>query len=280
MSNTPTIKKNSHVIIWILFAILSLWWIKISLIDKNIETYQNLLWAASYQAVAIFGGFWGLFIARSWGGLKSVMGRSITFFALGLLLQAFGQTVFSYYNLFLGIEIPYPSLADVGFFGSIPCYMYAIYQLGKASGITISLQSFKSKLQVLVIPIIMVYLSYHFFLESYEFDVTNATKIFLDFGYPIGQAIYISIAILTFTLSKKILGGIMKNKVLFILIALAIQYYADNNFLFQTTSGTWINGGYGDYIYLVAYFLMGLGLMKLDTVFRRKTEPQNTDTNK
>ena len=44
------------------------------------------------------------------------------------------------------------------------------------------------------------------------------------------------------------------------------QYLADYNFLFQNSRGTWYNGGYGDYLYLLAYFLMSIGIIQLKTI--------------
>jgi hypothetical protein len=38
---------------------------------------------------------------------------------------------------------------------------------------------------------------------------------------------------------------------------------ADYNFLYQASDGTWINGGYGDVLYLISYFLISFGLMQL-----------------
>ena len=86
----------------------------------------------------------------------------------------------------------------------------------------------------------------------------------LDFGYPFGQAIYVSIAILTLSLSKGLLGGLMKNKIFFLLSALIVQYIADFNFLYQAIQGTWVNGGYGDLIYMTAYFLLAMSLLQFN----------------
>lgn len=55
----------------------------------------------------------------------------------------------------------------------------------------------------------------------------------------------------------------MKHRVLFILLALAVQYIADYNFLYQAANETWRNGGYGDVMYMLAYLIMGLGLLNL-----------------
>lgn len=248
----------------VIFGVLLVWWIFLFLLGQNEDNrYQNLVWAALYQLIALLGGIWGILISRGWGGKRSVMGRSIVAFSLGLLLQVFGQSVFSFYNLFLGVEIPYPSIADIGYFGSIPLYIYGILLLAKASGVSISLRSYRQKLQAIIIPIIMCGGSYYFFLLGYEYDGNGFLKAFLDFGYPLGQAIYVAIAILTYTLSKKVLGGIMRGKVCFILIALVAQYIADSNFLYQAINLTWINGGYGDLLYMISYLLMAFGLLQL-----------------
>lgn len=248
----------------LVFGGLTAWWTILQYLGfEEISEFRNLVWAATYQIVALLGGLWGLMIAyRSWGGPQSVVGRAVMAFGIGLLLQVFGQSTFSFYNLFLGVDIPYPSLADIGFFGSIPLYIYGAVLLARASGVVVSLHSYASKIQAALIPLVMLVFSYSSFLRGYEFDWSAPLRVLLDFGYPFGQAIYVSIAILAYLLSRKILGGAMKERVLFILLALFIQYLADYNFLYQAIQETWQNGSYGDYIYLVAYFLLALGLLQ------------------
>lgn len=258
------LRDKTFKILAILFIVLLIWWGSLQVLGyEDTSEYRNLIWGASYQILALLGGVSGLVAAKGWGGKKSIMGRSIIAFALGLLLQTFGQTTFSIYNLFLQVDIPYPSMADIGFFGSIPPYIYGIILLAKASGIALSLKSFGKKIQALLLPLIMLIASYKLFLKDYEFEGVGLLRIFLDFGYPLGQAIYISIAAVTYLLSRKVLGGIMKNKVLFILFALLVQYVADSNFLYQAINETWYNGGYGDLIYMIAYFVMAIGLIQL-----------------
>lgn len=256
----------------LLFLALSVWWVIIAFVFKNESVSANLFWGASYQLMAIFGVIFGLIISKSWGGFKSILGRTIIFFCIGLLLQVFGQTIFSFYNLFLKVEIPYPSLADVGYFFSIPFYAYATILLAKASGAGLSLKFIHKKIQAVVIPLILLIASYVVFLKGYEFDWSNQLRVFLDFGYPLGQAFYVSLALLVFVLSKDYLGGLMRSKVLIILFALAVQYIADYNFLLQAYNETWVNGGYGDYIYLLAYFIMTMALINLGSVFEKIRE--------
>jgi len=258
----------------ILFVVLALWWVVISLVWNNESVQANLIWGASYQLMAILGVIFGFIVSKSWGGRKSVMGKTVLFFSIGLLLQVFGQTVFSIYN-FLGVELPYPSLADVGYFLSIPFYIYATILLAKASGASLSLKFIHKKIQAVIIPVIVLIASYVVFLRGYEFDWSSALsslRVLLDFGYPLGQALYVSLAVLVLVLSKDLLGGVMRSKVLIIVFALAIQYAADYNFLFQAYNGSWVNGSYGDLIYLFAYFIMALALINLGSVFEKIKE--------
>src|SRR3989344_6647569 len=247
----------------ILFIVLSVWWIALP---------RNLLWAALYQLMALFGIIFGLIISKSWGGLKSVMGKTIIFFCIGLMLQVFGQTIFSFYNLFLKVEIPYPSLADLGYFLSIPFYAYATILLAKVSGVGLSLKFVHKKIQAVIIPGVFLIVSYIVFLKGYQFDWSSPLRVFLDFGYPLGQAFYVSLSFLVLVLSKDFLGGLMRSKVLIILFALAVQYIADYNFLSQASNGTWVNGGYGDYIYLLSYFIMSVALINLGSAFEKIRE--------
>lgn len=264
-----TIQKDRSAKVAILvFLIFTFWWIYLQ-IFVNKSSFEYLLFSSLYGVMALVGGFYGIRASLPWGGFKSLMGRSIIMFSLGLLLQEFGQVVYSYYSIFEKIAVPYPSLGDVGFFGSIPCYIYAILLLAKASGAHVSLKSFKYKLQAFIIPVVMLSLSYYFFLQGYKFDWSQPIKIFLDFGYPFGEAIYISFALLTYILSRNLLGGIMKNRILFILFALCIQYTADFTFLYQSNNNTWYAGGINDYTYLLAYFIMTIGLIELRAILKK-----------
>lgn len=253
-------KELSAQVALLFFIAVTAWWLLAP---------HNYLFAATYGLICLWGGGWGLIISKKWGGLSSTIGKAIIFLSCGLLAQEFGQLVFSFYNIFLNVEIPYPSLADIGFFGSIPLYAIGMLLLAKASGATFSLHLIVNKLQVIVIPIVMLVASYLVFLKGYELDLSNPLKTFLDFGYPFGEAIYISMAILTYTLSRKLLGGVMRTKILLFIGAFVVQYIADFNFLYQNSHGTWINGGYGDYIYFLAYVVMTVALLELKNVLEK-----------
>lgn len=257
----------------LLLLVLSVWWLVLYPFNQDeIFTYRKYIWGASYQLLALWGALCGILVSIYWGGYRSVFGRSVLAFSLGLLFQVFGQSVYSYYNLFAGIEAPYPSVGDLGYFGSIPLYIYGCLLLAKTSGVKVSLKSFNSKIQAFFIPFIALVLSYIVFLRGYEFDFSQPLKIFLDFGYPLGQAVYVSIAILTLILSRKMLGGVMRGPVLLFLFALILQYTSDYNFLYQASRGLWFVGGYGDYLYVLSYFLMASALIYTGNTFKKVSD--------
>jgi len=251
--------------IFAFFVFFTLWWLYLRFVDPL--HIQNQIFSALYGTVALVGAIFGIHTSNKWGGYKSLVGRSILMFSLGLLLQEFGQIVYSFYVFFLNVDIPYPSIGDLGYFGSIPCYIYGIWLLGSASGVKITSKQLSSLFLAILIPIALLTGAYILFLQGYEFDWSSPLTVLLDFGYPFGEAIYISVAILTYLLSRKVLGGVMKEKVLFILFALLIQFFADYTFLYLARYDTVLPGGINDFLYLIAYFTMSLGLVRLKTVF-------------
>jgi len=253
--------NNSKVLglIILIWAILSAWFVYISATHASGD--MRLAFGATYGSMALVGGGIGLVAAKRWGGLKSKLGKTIIFLSLGLLAAEFGQIVFSYYNIILHVDVPYPSLADVGFFMNIPLYIIALTGLWQVSGTKYSLTKQKNKTLILVLPLIGLIMSYSVFLRGYDFTDAPLLRVFLDFGYPLGQAIYVTIALSIFLLSVGALGGIMKKRILMLILAFAAQYAADFNFLYQNIHETWINGGYGDYLYFLAYTFMALSLV-------------------
>ena len=258
-----TIKKDNTAKITIAFFILlTLLW-TFANFTQEIESPYHTWFTNTYGLVALIGGISGLFTAKKWGGFNSVMGRATLFFSLGLLAQEFGQVMYMYYIYIQGIEVPYPSLGDIGYFGSVLLYIYAIWTLGHAAGNKSGLKETSHKIIAFFVPTVMLATAYFFFLQGYEFDWSTPLTVLLDFGYPLTQAFYVSLAIVTYFLSKKLLGGIMRNKVLLILFALVVQFLSDYIFLFQATRGEWYVGGINDYMYLFSYTIMAFALLEL-----------------
>ena len=158
-------KINLHwpkLLATLLFSVFFIWWLFLYYFDIRSDDVRNQLWGSLYGIVALYGAIWGLYTAVKWGGFKSILGKSILLFSLGLLCQEVGQLAYSYYVYVLKIEIPYPSIGDVFFYGTIPIYIIAVIYLAKAAGVQFSLKSFKNKIQAILIPAALLLFSYYF----------------------------------------------------------------------------------------------------------------------
>lgn len=261
--------KNKIVIISLtFFVILSIWWTTIH--TRQLQSgSENNAFTLIYPLMALAGTITGFINARKWGGMKSYLGKAITFLSLGLLFQFLGQAIYTYFIYIKKIDVPYPSIGDIGYFGSVIFYIIGSVYIGKVVGLKNNFSQVKGQIIAFIIPIILLLLSYFMFLGSYTFEPGNILKVFLDFGYPIGEALYVSIALICLTLSKGVLNGIMKKPLLFLVFTLIIQYIADFTFLYQAHTGSWYVGGINDYLYFISYFCMTIALVYFGTVFDR-----------
>lgn len=257
---TIFLKSKLTYVLLISYFIIFIWWIKIFISGVKVSD-ENYLFGLAYAFIALIGGVNGLFVSKRWGGYKSLMGKGIIFLSLGLLSYWFGQVVWSYYNLFLKVEVPYPSIADIGYFSAILFYIAGMYTFTKASGAKLTFNKLKGKLIAFIIPTSMLITSYFLFLQHISPDFSNPIKTFLDFGTPVGYAIVISMALTAYFLTKGVLGGTMKNRILYIISALIIQNITDNTFLYQYGTGTYYNAGINDLMFATSFTMMSLGLI-------------------
>lgn len=271
-SKTSLYKNWMAQLVFAVFLVVTIWWVWVKPFNSEVFVNAKNYWSASYEVISLLGGIFGIIISNRWGGYKSFLGRAILAFSVGLLLQTFGQVVYNYYTLVKQIAAPYPSLGDVGYFGSIPAYVYGSILLGRVSGFKVSFKSFHNQMLAILFPLLMVTGSYLTFLKAYQFDWSSPIKVFLDFGYPLGQAVYVSIALLALFMSRKFLGGIMRKPLVLLLVALVVQYICDTDFLYKANNGIWYPGGPGDFLYAVSYLIMTFGLIYIGLTFYRIRE--------
>lgn len=255
---------------------LTAFWGYIQVTGQTNEHHVLDIFAGLYGVVALFGGIWGLKIAKGWGGYKSVIGKALVMLSFGLLLQEFGQLSYAYYAVVKNTEVPYPSIGDAGYFGSVILYIYAATLINKAVGYKYNIKKLSSKTVAFVLPAAILLTSYLFFLRGYTFEWSQPLTVLLDFGYPLGQSLYIALILLAFLLSRKVLGGTMRSRILLIVFAFCLQYAADFNFLYQASHETWATAGYGDLLYLSSYVFMALAILHMNagSVDQNQTTPK------
>lgn len=242
------------------------WWVSFqSIVEQqgsSVNWFEN-----TYGLIALVGAIIGFVAARKWGGIKTVLGKALVFFSLGLFAQEVGQLVSSYYTQIAKTDLPYPSLGDVAYFGSVILYLVAALFLAKAVAVKFSLKKIEYKAIALLIPFVILAISYMVLLHNYSYDTSHPLTVFLDAGYPIGQACYISVAVIAYLLSRRMLGGVLKSGILLVIFALLVQYISDFTFLYESHRGAYVPGKFDDLFYLIAYFFMAVALARFLSIF-------------
>ncbi|KKS07136.1 hypothetical protein A3K01_01620 [candidate division WWE3 bacterium RIFOXYD1_FULL_43_17] len=263
-----SLKKIANFFAVLLLVVYTFWWVWLAFFVSPESSYRHGF-SITYGVIAGYGGFLGLIIARKFGGLKSYVGKSLIFFSLGLLGQFFGQLAYDVEYYITYVENAYPSYGEIFFFSSIPFYIFGVWYIGKASGWGVSLRSLRNKIGSIIFPIIIVAISYFMFIKGSDFTGQSLIAIILSFAYPIGQAIFVSLALLAYYLSGNVLGGAMKNRVIFILFSLVFQYVADTVFLYKTIQGTWMQADFSEYLFALSYALMTFAIIEFLVVYHQ-----------
>lgn len=258
------LKTKLTYVLTALYVFQLVWWLSMQFL-YNAPARETYWFNIVYGNIAIVGFVSAFVIAqRKWGGWQSLFGKMLIFLGLGLLMEYFGIVVWLYYNL-TGADVPYPSLADVGYFGLIPMYITASVMLARAAGLHFALRTVRGKLVACLIPLGSLAIAFGFFLRN--ITDTSPLKLFFDIGYPVGEIVPITIAGLVLIFSTKMLaGGIMRSRVFWLVFAFFMQFLAEYTFLYQAAMGTYTNANIADMLYATSYFIMGLGIISFRNI--------------
>ena len=257
-------------ILLLVYVLVILWWFSIFLRDIH-ETTENYLFSLIYSVMPLGGGIIGFINARHWGGFASSIGRAVLFISGGIFAWGIGNLIFGYYNLILGVPIPYPSIADAAFFLIYPFSAIGVISFFRVTGASFALRRVSGKLLLLLIPIFLIFLSYYLlFIVARGGIITydgGLLKLFLDIVYPVGDVVVITFASILYSLSFKFLGGTFRKPIIFIIIGFISTYIADFLFSYTTTVGTYFVGKWVDIFYPTAFLFIALGLSLLSPEF-------------
>src|SRR4051812_8871880 len=107
-------KNKAQLLLTAIFVGYFAWWASFQHIVEG-QGVSVQRFGATYGVIALIGALAGLLAARKWGGFKTVLGKALTFFSLGLLAQEAGQIIYTYYIYGAKIQIPYPSWGDLAY---------------------------------------------------------------------------------------------------------------------------------------------------------------------
>src|SRR3989344_1417831 len=235
-----------------------------------VDTLYNYLWGLVFLGVLpVLGGISGILISRNWGFLSSALGRAILFFSAGVAVWGVGGVIYSYYNIALAIEVPYPSIADLFFVLSIPFLIVGLINLGKGIGRGYKLRALRCKAIFAIIPLFIIATSYHYFTSVggdgfASFTDASILEIVLDFLYSIQDALLITTIALIYGLSYRVFGGRFKQPINLLFVAFLFYYLTDFAYSYTVKQETYYVANWVDLLYLNTMFLISIGVNALD----------------
>ncbi len=240
------------------------WWAILYIkFNGHADFINNATWPDFYNLVALWGVWCGFRTAGKLNFTRTLAGKAIILFTAGLLMQVFGQIAFGYYYNVLGIDIPYPSLADIPYFFSPILYLLGTIQLGRHFRVSFNLSKINGIKMVFGTAIIAILLSI-FSLDigtGYQFDWNQPVKIILDFAYPIVEGMFLVTLVAIWTDTQK--RAVHINAIRILGAALFMQFLADAMFTYLVARDLWYGGSWGELLYLSSYFLMAYFLNQI-----------------
>lgn len=259
-------------IIFFYFILVAIWWLVLYLLNVKYNIH-NYLYQFGFGLIPLLGGFSGIFKSKKWGFLYSKVGTAIFFMSAGLISWGLGQMAWSFYNIVLKVEVPYPSFADVGYIGAVPLWAIGIVYLSKATGARFSLKRLHGKVFLFLIPLLASIVSYYLLIvvaRGGSIDLNEGfMKLFFDFAYPIGDLIILTLALLIYGLSFNYLGGRFKIPIVTLVAGFILMYVTDFSFSYVTTIETYYNGHWVDLLFPTVMTILAFGINNLDPELER-----------
>ncbi|MEM3704116.1 MAG: hypothetical protein QXX79_06865 [Candidatus Bathyarchaeia archaeon] len=195
-------------------------------------------------AAVIMSGF---SLKRYWRKSKGQFPLVWLYFAIGLLLWFLGEVFWALYTLVLGVELPYPSIADAFWVAGYIPFFIALYWYVKLFSRALTKKMLALSMAAttaLTIIVADTLFTYNFMTEE------NLAALIMDFAYPILDLLLFSVAHIGLTIFWK---GKLGKSWLLISAATVTDTCADALFSYTTAQGAYYSGHMLDVLFCIAY---------------------------
>lgn len=252
-----------------LYLLSTIWWLVMTVITRHQSSLAgNIYGTFTLFVVPLIGSIFGLQKAKQLGGLHTHTGRAVGATSLGLVFWSLGTFIWAIYVFGFNIEVPYPSLTDIGYAPSWLLWAYGAWQLLRATGAPLWPKSWSTKIILATIPLAVAAFSYYVVVEVIHGGVfvssDSLPKIFFDYYYPLGDIVVLSLMLVTFHLSRRYLGAQFEIVIFILLLGHLMNYITDLAFSYTTTYETYFNGHFVDLFFSTTMFFIAVGIMNLD----------------
>lgn len=177
-----------------------------------------------------------------------------TFFALSALSWGLGEVVWSIYEVGLGVSVPFPSAADVGFLAAIPLAVAGVFAFTSAP--TRLTSRGEALLAGAIIALSLLFVAWASGLAKvYEQSPASPAAQLIGLAYPVGDIITATVLVLALRRARRTEIG----RLVLLLGGLAFSALADSAFAYLTANGSYMAiGSVLDSGWVVGYLLIAL----------------------
>ena len=187
--------------------------------------------------------------------------------AISAVAWGAGEIVWSVYEVGLGLEVPFPSAADIGFLGAIPLAaagMLAFFSTPRGTSTRLRLW-----LDGAIVLLALFFVAWTLGLKSVYEDLDDPIVVkLINMAYPIGDILIITILVLAIRRARNDVQG----SLLLLLGGLGANALADSAFAYLTASGQY--GAIGSVLdagWVAGYGMIALAAL-LPSIARNKAE--------
>ena len=202
---------------------------------------------------AALGGAAAFYSARGRSGRRAVGWRLI---GSGLLVWSAAELVWSWYELVLHQETPFPSFADVGYLAAVVPLLAGILLLIELPSRTVTRVRFV--LDGLIVIGALGFVSWSLVLHPVlNMSQGSPTEVFVGLAYPISDVL---IAAIAFTMLSHAAPGSRRVPAL-LAVGFLLVCVADSAFAVQVIEETYASGGIIDLAWIGGYLVVGLAAL-------------------
>jgi hypothetical protein len=253
-------KKAFYIITISGFAVIALFlWLQFTgRTDTPINQWASLISGFIFLISAVI-----CFIYYKKGGDRGGVSNAILWTGISSLLFFLGGATWNYYNLFAGIESPYPSLADM-FFILMPI-SFAI-SVGSLLQIYKSSTKASSVAVATVVFLALVWLMFHFVGKPEISSELSFWENFFNFSYALSDSLYTGAGFALLIIA----GGKIYKGIFVWVLAMFIITIADIVFSARAATESLWNGDISDQLYTLSAIFFTYAVILLSKIPEQK----------
>ena len=201
---------------------------------------------------------------RSSGRLRAAW----ALFAAGAASWTVGEAIWSWYEVFQGIAVPFPSAADAGFLIAIPLGIAGVLTFTSAP--TRMATRGEALLSGAIVALSLLFVAWALGLRTvYDQSLQPVPATLIGLAYPVGDIVTITVLLIAVRRATRAQVG----RMLLLIGGLASIAVADSAFTYLTASGTYGSiGSVLDIGWVVGYLLIALAPLWPAPAIERETE--------